>query len=149
MSISESCKGNNLFCDIEAFNKMYKLEKPTAPTWLAGRLKDFGRIIQEEVDEGGGLVTTGDRIEIELLTNLSDWLGDIVIYCLSEMLRWGLDPETILRIIMQSNFSKLGADGEPIYDDRGKVMKGPGYWKPEPALKDYIMSRIEGAQSDV
>jgi hypothetical protein len=39
---------------------------------------------------------------------------------------------------MDSNTSKLGADGKPIYDERGKVMKGPGYWKPEPAIKELI-----------
>lgn len=36
---------------------------------------------------------------------------------------------------MQSNFSKLGADGKPIYDERGKVQKGQNYWKPEPKIK--------------
>jgi len=39
---------------------------------------------------------------------------------------------------MESNMSKLGPDGKPIYDERGKVMKGPGYYKPEPAIKSYI-----------
>jgi hypothetical protein len=39
---------------------------------------------------------------------------------------------------MESNFSKLGADGQPIYDERGKVMKGPSYWKPEPRIRSLL-----------
>ncbi len=42
---------------------------------------------------------------------------------------------------MQSNFSKLGADGKPIYDERGKVMKGPGYWQPEPKIRALLGAR--------
>ena len=44
----------------------------------------------------------------------------------------------LLAIIRQSNFSKLGADGKPIYDERGKVQKGPGYWKPEPKISEML-----------
>lgn len=36
---------------------------------------------------------------------------------------------------MDSNESKLGADGNPIYDANGKFLKGPNYWKPEPRIK--------------
>ena len=42
--------------------------------------------------------------------------------------------DQVLVIIMQSNFSKLGADGKPIYDERGKVMKGPAIGNPEPKI---------------
>ena len=52
--------------------------------------------------------------------------------------RWGLPLNKILDVIMESNFSKLGADGMPIYDERGKVMKGPDYWKPEPQIRDAL-----------
>lgn len=50
----------------------------------------------------------------------------------------GLSSWEILRIIMDSNFSKLGPDGEPLYDERGKLLKGPGYWKPEPKIAEYL-----------
>jgi predicted HAD superfamily Cof-like phosphohydrolase len=141
MTEEKLCTGNNLFCDIAFFNKMYKLPTPDVPTVIEGRLKDFESIIKEEVKEIEDIHNFDDKLSPELyLTAIADVLGDIVIYCLSEMLRWGLDPEVVLRIIMQSNFSKLGEDGEPIYDERGKVLKGPGYWKPEPALQDYITS---------
>ena len=39
------------------------------------------------------------------------------------------------RSVMDSNESKLGADGNPIYDANGKFLKGPHYWQPEPKIK--------------
>jgi predicted HAD superfamily Cof-like phosphohydrolase len=62
------------------------------------------------------------------------------VYCASEAKRWGLPLDEILNVIMQSNFSKLDANGEPIYDERGKVMKGPNYWKPEPKISQLLSS---------
>jgi hypothetical protein len=41
--------------------------------------------------------------------------------------------------------SKLGADGLPIYDERGKVLKGPGYWKPEPTISLMLQNEINRA----
>jgi len=61
--------------------------------------------------------------DIELLVQIADLLGDIMVYCGSEMAKYGLPQGEILGIIMDSNFSKLGEDGKPIYDDRGKVQK--------------------------
>src|SRR6476620_5595229 len=40
--------------------------------------------------------------------------------------------------IMDSNESKLGADGNPIYDANGKFLKGPNYWKPEPKIQELL-----------
>jgi hypothetical protein len=39
---------------------------------------------------------------------------------------------------MASNMSKLGKDGKPIYDERGKVMKGTNYWRPNAQIRRYI-----------
>lgn len=50
------------------------------------------------------------------------------------MAKFGIPLDETLEIIMQSNFSKMGADGKPIYDERGKLQKGPNYWKPEPRI---------------
>ena len=79
---------------------------------------------------------------LDVMAELSDWLGDLVVYCASEARRWGLPLPEVLRVIMESNFSKLGADGKPIYDERGKVMKGPNYWKPEPKLRDMLSREL-------
>jgi predicted HAD superfamily Cof-like phosphohydrolase len=66
---------------------------------------------------------------------MADLLGDVIVYCRSEALKYGLPLEDVLDIIMDSNESKLGADGKPIYDANGKFLKGPDYWKPEPKIK--------------
>ena len=49
--------------------------------------------------------------------------------------RPSLPADVVERLIMDSNESKLGADGRPIYDANGKFLKGPSYWKPEPRIK--------------
>ena len=45
------------------------------------------------------------------------------------------------RSVVDSNESKLGADGNPIYDANGKFLKGPHYWKPEPKIKALLEAR--------
>jgi predicted HAD superfamily Cof-like phosphohydrolase len=136
--------------DIERFNAMYRLDSNDSPTLLGPqRLRNFHEILSEEVTEGLDLAAKyeslvasrpelGEEDKLALLTELSDWLGDLVVYCASEARRWGLPLDRVLSVIMQSNFSKLGPDGEPIYDERGKVMKGPNYWKPEPKIADIL-----------
>jgi hypothetical protein len=49
--------------------------------------------------------------------------------------RPSLPADVVDRLIMDSNESKLGADGRPIYDANGKFLKGPNYWRPEPRIK--------------
>ena len=135
---------------IKDFNKMYGMPAPATPVIsritfpdrmdLVDRLAKFKLILLEELDEVHELQVSINRgaSEIDILTELADWLGDLQVYCASEMAKFGLDNESVLGLIMESNMSKLGVDGKPIYDERGKVMKGPGYWKPEPAIKAYI-----------
>lgn len=115
---------------------------------LVRRLTAFKDILSEECTEINDVIkdvedqdsTNG---EIEFLTNMADLLGDVVVYCRSEAARYGIPLEEVLSIIMDSNFSKLGEDGKPIYDERGKVMKGPNYWKPEPKIKELLLERIK------
>lgn len=155
------------FKDFEAmilyFNGMYKL--PVAPypmleaeaAWQAARLNQsaidtklavfqrfedfFGIILQNEVKEYQDI--SSDASDIDILTELADLLGDIIVYCASEMARYGIPQKEVLRIIMDSNFSKLDANGNPIYDENGKVSKGPFYWKPEPQIKALLQNLIE------
>jgi hypothetical protein len=136
--------------DIEKFNEMYRLPVPASPTLRHARFEDFRKILQEEVDECDDIslafseiaAADKDTNEYDVLTMAADWLGDIVIYAMNEMRRLGLKPDAILSIIMQSNFSKLDEEGNPIYDERGKVMKGPNYWKPEPKIREYIEGKM-------
>jgi hypothetical protein len=135
---------------IKDFNKMYGLPAPQVPVIsrvefpdrmdLLDRLAKFKLILLEELDEVHELQVSINRgaSDVEILTELADWLGDLQVYCASEMTKFGLDNEIVLGIIMESNMSKLGEDCKPIYDGRGKVMKGPGYWKPEPIIQKFI-----------
>lgn len=133
--------------DIKKFNGIYKLPVNPSPSLDVGvpaadRMAAFKDILMEEVHEIDEIIAAQNAGEdpLKVLTMLADLLGDIQVYCASEMAKFGLPQDQILSIIMQSNFSKLGADGLPIYDERGKVMKGPGYWKPEPKIQELLAS---------
>lgn len=136
--------------DIKQFNGMYRLPASDTPTLdvgvpVADRLRAFKSILGEELDEIDEVITAAEtgKPSLEVLTMLADLLGDIQVYCASEMSKFGLPLDEVLAIIMQSNFSKLGADGKPIYDERGKVQKGPGYWKPEPKIAELLAARLK------
>lgn len=125
---------------IARMNAMYKLpaaERPTLPADVAERLVKFKATLMDEVHEIDDIValTRDGANAADVAVALADLLGDIIVYCRSEALKYGLPLEEVLDIIMDSNESKLGADGKPIYDANGKFLKGPNYWKPEPAIK--------------
>lgn len=133
--------------DIKKFNGIYQLPVNPMPSLAVGvpaeeRMLAFKDILLEEVQEIDEIIDAQKAGEdpLEVLTMLADLLGDIQVYCASEMAKFGLPLDQVLGIIMQSNFSKLGADGLPIYDERGKVMKGPHYWKPEPKIHAMLSS---------
>ncbi len=125
---------------IALMNAMYRLpthERPTLPDDTAERLVKFkATLIDEvhEIDDIAALVAKGAD-PADVLTAIADLLGDVIVYCRSEALKYGLPLEGVLDVIMDSNESKLGADGNPIYDANGKFLKGPNYWKPEPRIK--------------
>jgi len=125
---------------IAAMNAMYKLpacDSPALPEDVAGRLAKFKATLMDEVHEIDEIVALAQKgaEPAEILTAMADLLGDVIVYCRSEALKYGLPLEDVLDVIMDSNESKLGADGKPIYDANGKFLKGPGYWKPEPKIR--------------
>lgn len=130
---------SNFFDRIDAFNAMYGLTIPPVPVYQGdARLEQFAKILQDEVDEQAEICPlVGD---LEKLVSLADWLGDVIVYCASEARRNGIPIEQVLQIIMDSNASKLGADGQPIIAD-GKVQKGPNYWKPEPKIRELLAAQ--------
>jgi predicted HAD superfamily Cof-like phosphohydrolase len=67
------------------------------------------------------------------ITEIADALGDMLYILCGTILEHGLQHkiEDVFNEIQRSNMSKLGADGKPIYREDGKVMKGPGYFKPD------------------
>ena len=132
---------NNTFARrIAAMNAMYKLpanDRPVLPDDVAGRLAKFKATLMDEVHEIDDIVALSNSgaPPTDILVAIADLLGDVIVYCRSEALKYGLPLEEVLDIIMDSNESKLGADGKPIYDANGKFLKGPNYWKPEPKIK--------------
>lgn len=133
----------DFYNQIEQFNQMYKLPAPDGLKLREKKdLENFVDILKEEVDESKDLLENYDPNSLEKATELSDWLGDIIVYCHTFARSNGIDLSQVLNIIMESNFSKLGADDKPIYDERGKVMKGPGYWKPEPKIQEFFSKTL-------
>jgi hypothetical protein len=138
---------NKPFADrIAAMNAMYKLpaaERPTLPADVSDRLVKFKATLMDEVHEIDEIVTMAKSggSPADIAVAIADLLGDIVVYCRSEALKYGLPLEEVLDVIMDSNESKLGADGKPIYDANGKFLKGPSYWKPEPRIRELLEGR--------
>ena len=131
---------------IAAMNAMYKLpanEVPTLPADTPDRLAKFKTTLMDEVHEIDEIVALakGGAAPADVAAAIADVLGDIIVYCRSEALKYGLPLEEVLDVIMDSNESKLGADGKPIYDANGKFLKGPNYWKPEPRIRALLEAR--------
>ena len=66
------------------------------------------------------------------LVEVADALGDMLYILCGTIIEHGLQYkiEEVFEEIQRSNMSKLGEDGEPIYREDGKVLKGPNYFKP-------------------
>jgi len=130
---------------IALMNEMYRLpshSKPEIASDTADRLRKFKATLLDEIQEIDEIVqmaeTGADQLDIAVA--IADLLGDVTVYCRSEALKYGLPLERVLDVIMDSNESKLGADGNPIYDSNGKFLKGPNYWKPEPKIRELLRS---------
>ena len=133
---------------IAAMNAMYKLpahDRPTLPADVPDRLTKFKATLMDEVHEIDEIVKLArdGGAPLDIAVAIADLLGDIVVYCRSEALKYGLPLEAVLDVIMDSNESKLGADGRPIYDANGKFLKGPNYWKPEPRIKALLEAALD------
>ncbi|MFG6430990.1 pyrophosphatase [Roseateles sp. LYH14W] len=132
---------------IAGMNAMYRLaanDSPTIPDDAADRLVKFKATLIDEVHEIDEIVkmASSGAAKLEVAVALADLLGDIIVYCRSEALKYGLPLEQVLDLIMDSNESKLGADGNPIYDQNGKFLKGPNYWKPEPKIRELLAAQM-------
>ena len=123
---------------------MYKKDRADKPKYLVRQdLENFIDIIYEEVGEGVELLNKlRHQDNLTNVTELADWLGDLVVYCHTFADQQGIHLPEVLNVIMESNFSKLDERGEPIYDARGKVLKGPNYWKPETKIREILLDQL-------
>ena len=113
---------------VQAFHKAFKIDCSDAPTVdLPDQIKELRfRLMEEENQEYLEAAKNNDLVEV------ADALGDMLYILCGTILSHGMQHkfEEVFDEIQRSNMSKLGADGEPIYREDGKVMKGPNYFKP-------------------
>ena len=113
---------------VKAFHKAFKLdyrETQKADLGLAKNTLRFN-LMKEENEEYIEAANNNDLVEV------ADALGDMLYILCGTIIEHGFHHkiEDVFNEIQRSNMSKLGADGEPIYREDGKVLKGPNYFKP-------------------
>ena len=82
-------------------------------------------LIKEELHE------LTEAMQDENLLEVADALTDILYVTYGAGHAFGIDLDKCFEEVQNSNMSKLGEDGKPIYNEAGKVMKGPNYFKPD------------------
>ena len=87
-------------------------------------------LIKEELEE------LTEAMLDENLLEVADALTDILYVTYGAGHAFGIDLDKCFEEVQNSNMSKLGEDGKPIYNEAGKVMKGPNYFKPD--LSKYL-----------
>ena len=120
---------NKQITDVTSFHHAYGLgieHKPTVdiPDHVS---KLRFNLMKEENEEYLNAAREGDLVEV------GDALGDMLYILCGTIISHGFQDkiEAIFNEIQRSNMSKLGKDGNPIYRNDGKVMKGPNYFKPD------------------
>ncbi|MDA1284799.1 MAG: nucleoside triphosphate pyrophosphohydrolase family protein [Proteobacteria bacterium] len=107
---------------MEIFGQEVKL-KPSLSSEKINKLR-FD-LIKEELDELKEAMDNNNLLEV------TDALTDILYVTYGAGHAFGIDLDSCFQEVQNSNMSKLGEDGKPIYNDAGKVMKGPNYFKPD------------------
>ena len=82
-------------------------------------------LIYEELEELKKAISDNDIVEV------ADALTDILYVTYGAGHAFGVNLDKCFDEVQKSNMSKLGEDGKPIYNESGKVMKGPNYFKPD------------------
>jgi len=82
-------------------------------------------LIKEELEELQQAMKDKNLLEV------ADALTDILYVTYGAGHAFGVDLDKCFNEVQNSNMSKLGSDGKPIYNESGKVMKGPNYFKPD------------------
>ena len=114
---------------VKEFHKAFKLDylhKPQADLGMDKNKLRFN-LMKEENEEYFEAANNNDIVEV------ADALGDMLYILCGTIIEHGMEHkiDEIFREIQNSNMSKLGADGSPIYREDGKVLKGPNYFKPD------------------
>ena len=113
------------FQKVKTFMQTFGQEVKLKPSFSTEKINDLRyNLIKEELEELKEAISKKDLLEV------ADALTDILYVTYGAGHAFGIDLDKCFEEVQNSNMSKLGEDGKPIYNDFGKVMKGPNYYKP-------------------
>jgi predicted HAD superfamily Cof-like phosphohydrolase len=114
------------FDKVGTFMKTFGQEVKTKPSLSSNKINKLRiDLIKEELDELTEAMQKKDLLEV------ADALTDILYVTYGAGHAFGINLDECFNEVQNSNMSKLGKDGKPIYNESGKVMKGPNYFKPD------------------
>ena len=114
------------FNKVGIFMKTFSQEVKTKPSLSSDKINKLRiDLIKEELDELKEAMNNNDLLEV------ADALTDILYVTYGAGHAFGINLDKCFDEVQNSNMSKLNENGEPIYNESGKVMKGPNYFKPD------------------
>ncbi len=114
------------FQKVKTFMQTFGQEVKSKPSFSTEKINDLRyNLIKEELNELKQAIDNKDLLEV------ADALTDILYVTYGAGHAFGIDLDKCFEEVQNSNMSKLGKDGKPIYNDDGKVMKGPNFYKPD------------------
>ena len=114
------------FSKVGTFMKTFGQEVKTKPSFSTDKINKLRLdLIKEELEELTEAMNNKDLLEV------ADALTDILYVTYGAGHAFGVDLDKCFDEVQRSNMSKLGVDGKPIYNESGKVMKGPDYFAPD------------------
>jgi predicted HAD superfamily Cof-like phosphohydrolase len=114
------------FNKVGIFMKTFGQEVKTKPSFSSDKINKLRiDLIKEELDELQEAMKNNDLLEV------ADALTDILYVAYGAGHAFGIDLDKCFDEVQNSNMSKIGENGKPIYNESGKVMKGPNYFKPD------------------
>ena len=114
------------FNKVGTFMKTFGQEVKTKPSFSTDKINKLRLdLIKEELNELTDAMNNKDLLEV------ADALTDILYVTYGAGHAFGIDLDKCFEEVQNSNMSKLDENGKPIYNESGKVMKGPNYFKPD------------------
>ena len=114
------------FEKVKTFMQTFGQEVKSKPSFSTEKINQLRySLINEELEELKQAIENKDLLEV------ADALTDILYVTYGAGHAFGIDLDNCFEEVQNSNMSKLGEDGKPIYNEAGKVMKGPKYYKPD------------------
>ncbi len=114
------------FSKVGIFMKTFGQEVKNKPSFSTDKINKLRiDLIKEELDEFTEAIKNRDLLEV------ADALTDILYVTYGAGHAFGIDLDRCFEEVQNSNMSKLDENGKPIYNESGKVMKGPNYFKPD------------------